>query len=207
MSDTAEIDVRASIDCAGFGRYQVLIVGLCMLVVMFDGYDTQSIGYVAPLMAKDIDISVASFGPIFAAGLFGSMLGAMAFGKAKNERKQSHGPSLMDGRSLPGAGCRRNGSRWPTGARSRVTTMRFDAVAIRAPLLATRQPDEGRRVWLWRMSLGVQYHWDNQRGSNSSSRRCLCGRQPHTFGLYDIGHSGGHAVDGETARGRFPAAS
>jgi MFS transporter, AAHS family, 4-hydroxybenzoate transporter len=80
MSDTAEIDVRATIDCAGFGRYQALIIGLCMLVVMFDGYDTQSIGYVAPLMAKDIGISMASFGPIFAAGLFGLMLGAMAFG-------------------------------------------------------------------------------------------------------------------------------
>jgi MFS transporter, AAHS family, 4-hydroxybenzoate transporter len=80
MRDTAEIDVRATIDRARFGRYQALIIGLCMLVIMFDGYDTQSIGYVAPLMAKDIGISMASFGPIFAAGLFGLMLGAMAFG-------------------------------------------------------------------------------------------------------------------------------
>jgi MFS transporter, AAHS family, 4-hydroxybenzoate transporter len=80
MSDTGVVDVRATIDCAGFGRYQALIVGLCMLVVMFDGYDTQSIGYVAPLMAKDIGIGMASLGPIFAAGLFGLMLGAMAFG-------------------------------------------------------------------------------------------------------------------------------
>jgi len=80
MRDAGEIDVRATIDGTRFGLYQTLIVGLCMLVVFFDGYDTQSIGYVAPLMAKDLALGIASFGPIFAAGLVGLMLGAMGFG-------------------------------------------------------------------------------------------------------------------------------
>ena len=80
MSAVADIDIRATIDGLRFGRYQVLVVALCMLATIFDGYDTQSIGYVAPLMAKDLGLAMASFGPIFAAGLVGLMLGAMAFG-------------------------------------------------------------------------------------------------------------------------------
>jgi hypothetical protein len=77
MREAGEIDVRATIDSTRFGRYQALIAALCMLVTFFDGYDTQSIGYVAPLMAKDLGLGMASFGPIFAAGLIGLMLGAM----------------------------------------------------------------------------------------------------------------------------------
>jgi len=64
----------------GFGSYQFLVVSLCVAIAAFDGYDTQSIGYVAPLIAKDLGIGMANLGPIFGAGLVGLTLGAILFG-------------------------------------------------------------------------------------------------------------------------------
>jgi hypothetical protein len=43
-----QVDVAEFISAREVGRYQVLIVILCLTVVVFDGYHTQAIGYVAP---------------------------------------------------------------------------------------------------------------------------------------------------------------
>jgi MFS transporter, AAHS family, 4-hydroxybenzoate transporter len=53
---------------------------LCALVALLDGFDTQMIGFVAPLIAKDWNVNVASFGSVFGIGLFGFMLGALING-------------------------------------------------------------------------------------------------------------------------------
>ncbi|KAF1021169.1 MAG: 3-hydroxybenzoate transporter MhbT [Paracidovorax wautersii] len=49
---------------------------------MLDGFDTQSIAYVAPRIAEDWGLKAAEFGPIFAVGLFGLMAGAFVLSPA-----------------------------------------------------------------------------------------------------------------------------
>lgn len=70
----------SAIDDAPFGRAQKRIVLLCALIAMLDGYDTQAIAFVAPVIAKLWGVPVAAFGAVFGAGLAGLMVGALVFG-------------------------------------------------------------------------------------------------------------------------------
>ena len=50
------------------------------MIMMCDGFDTQALAYVAPSIAAEWKLSPGIFGPVFAAVLLGSMVGAFAFG-------------------------------------------------------------------------------------------------------------------------------
>jgi MFS transporter, AAHS family, 4-hydroxybenzoate transporter len=71
------IDVAAAIDQRPLGSLQFRVIALCILVAMIDGFDAQAIAFVAPLAAKDVNVPIASFGPIFGAGTLGLTLGAL----------------------------------------------------------------------------------------------------------------------------------
>ena len=58
----------------------VLTVVLCALVAMLDGFDTQSIAFVAPSMARAWAVPVSKFGPVFGAGLLGLTIGSLVLG-------------------------------------------------------------------------------------------------------------------------------
>jgi AAHS family 4-hydroxybenzoate transporter-like MFS transporter len=53
---------------------------LCSLVAFLDGVDSQSITVAAPIIADELKLARAAFGPIFSTGLLGAMIGALAFG-------------------------------------------------------------------------------------------------------------------------------
>lgn len=53
---------------------------LCALVALCDGFDTQSIAFVAPVISTQWGVLPAQFGPVFSAGLVGLALGAFLFG-------------------------------------------------------------------------------------------------------------------------------
>jgi MFS transporter, AAHS family, 4-hydroxybenzoate transporter len=72
------IDVSEAIDQRPLSGFQVRIIVLCVLVAIIDGFDAQAIAFVAPLVAKDFNIPISSFGPIFGAGTLGLTLGALA---------------------------------------------------------------------------------------------------------------------------------
>lgn len=74
------IDVNSYIDSAPMGPVQRRIVVLCGLIAMLDGFDTQSIAFVAPALTEQWNVAAGSFGPIFGAGLFGLMVGQLVFG-------------------------------------------------------------------------------------------------------------------------------
>lgn len=80
MDMQTTVNVRECINERPFGRYQLLVAGLCALVVFLDGFDTQAIGYVAPAIIKDFGVSRASLSPVFSASLVGLMLGALIGG-------------------------------------------------------------------------------------------------------------------------------
>jgi AAHS family 4-hydroxybenzoate transporter-like MFS transporter len=76
MSAPNTVDVTEAIEQTRFGSFQVLIVTLCAWIALLDGFDTQSIAYVAPVIAEQWGIPMAGFGPIFGAGLAGLAVGA-----------------------------------------------------------------------------------------------------------------------------------
>jgi AAHS family 4-hydroxybenzoate transporter-like MFS transporter len=74
------LDLTRLIDSSGLGSLQIGVVALCACVVMLDGFDVQTITYVAPALTKALGIERSMLGPVFSAGLFGTTLGALAFG-------------------------------------------------------------------------------------------------------------------------------
>ncbi len=68
------------IDQRPLSRYQSMTILLCGLVLVLDGFDTQSIGFLAPSMAESLHLSIRTFGPVFSAALVGLMLSSMIAG-------------------------------------------------------------------------------------------------------------------------------
>ncbi len=77
---TAVIDIPQTIDRLPVGGYQIRVLLICAAVLFVDGFDTQAIGYVAPAVAADWKLARGALGPVFSAGLFGLMIGAILFG-------------------------------------------------------------------------------------------------------------------------------
>jgi MFS transporter, AAHS family, 4-hydroxybenzoate transporter len=74
------IDIASFIDGQPVGRFQIQMLLTCAAVLFIDGFDTQAIGYVAPAVAQDWKLARGALGPVFGAGLFGLMIGALVFG-------------------------------------------------------------------------------------------------------------------------------
>ncbi|MRW89215.1 MFS transporter [Duganella sp. FT80W] len=74
------MDVQQFIDRHPFSRFQKQLLVLCFLVVAIDGFDTASIGFIAPALRAEWQLSAAALAPLFGAGLFGLMSGALLLG-------------------------------------------------------------------------------------------------------------------------------
>ena len=80
MKQTAVLDVRQFIDEQPLSRYQLLVAGLCALVVFIDGFDAQVMGPVLPSLSKDLNIARVALGSLISSGLVGMMAGALLLG-------------------------------------------------------------------------------------------------------------------------------
>ena len=69
--------VRELIDQGGFGRIQVLVVCLALMLNMLDGFDITAMSFTVHSMGQDLGISVDRLGIVFSVALAGMMLGAM----------------------------------------------------------------------------------------------------------------------------------
>jgi AAHS family 4-hydroxybenzoate transporter-like MFS transporter len=74
------LDVARFIDRRGVGGFQILVLALCLIAMIIDGFDAQAIGFVAPLISIEWGVPKASFSSVFAAGLLGMAVGALLFG-------------------------------------------------------------------------------------------------------------------------------
>jgi MFS transporter, AAHS family, 4-hydroxybenzoate transporter len=74
------LDVSSIIDNRPLSSYQVRTILLCGFVLVADGFDAQTIGFLAPSIAENTKIPVNTFGPIFSASLLGLMIAAMSAG-------------------------------------------------------------------------------------------------------------------------------
>jgi AAHS family 4-hydroxybenzoate transporter-like MFS transporter len=75
-----KINISKVINEAKISSFQIRVLLLCFSISLLDGFDTQSIAFVAPAISSSIGIDDASFGLIFSIGLLGSGLGALFFG-------------------------------------------------------------------------------------------------------------------------------
>ena len=80
MNGSTIIDVPDFIDRQKVSGFQIRVLLLCAAVVFMDGFDAQAIGYVAPVLSKAWKLKPGALKDVFAAGLFGLMLGALIFG-------------------------------------------------------------------------------------------------------------------------------
>jgi AAHS family 4-hydroxybenzoate transporter-like MFS transporter len=58
--------------------FQWMLLVLCGLCLVIDGFDAQAMGYVAPSVIREWHVSKGALGPVFSASLFGMLLGALA---------------------------------------------------------------------------------------------------------------------------------
>jgi AAHS family 4-hydroxybenzoate transporter-like MFS transporter len=76
MSTTqAAFDVPTFINARRVGTVQWGVVVLCALVMFLDGFDTQAISYMTPLIANEWGLPRELLGPIFSSALTGLMVG------------------------------------------------------------------------------------------------------------------------------------
>lgn len=80
MPCSPRVDVNTFLDTRPMGARQWLVVVLGFIVLAFDGFDTTSIGFVAPALIDDWGITRQALGPVMMAGLLGLAFGAMAAG-------------------------------------------------------------------------------------------------------------------------------
>ncbi len=80
MAHAGTIDIQDFINTHPFSRFQRRVLILCFLVVLVDGFDTASIGFIAPAIKAEWHLGGAALAPLFGAGLFGLMAGAFIFG-------------------------------------------------------------------------------------------------------------------------------
>jgi AAHS family 4-hydroxybenzoate transporter-like MFS transporter len=74
------VDVSALVEDRKVGAGQLTLLLLCFLVVTFDGFNGQIMGYVVPALVKQWHTSRDALGLVSSAGLFGLMIGALALG-------------------------------------------------------------------------------------------------------------------------------
>jgi len=77
---TQPLTVGEIIEQRSLGAYQIWTVVLCGLVLVLDGFDSQTINYIAPPISDALHIPIKNFGSIFSGGLFGLMVGALTSG-------------------------------------------------------------------------------------------------------------------------------
>lgn len=80
MDLSNRVDLSRAINDAPIGAFQWRLILLLFLVAMLDGFDTQLIAFVAPAISAEWGMPLSSFGPIFSAGLLGTVFGAVLFG-------------------------------------------------------------------------------------------------------------------------------
>src|SRR6202051_3362061 len=71
-----------ALDSTKITAFQSTIIGLCALMAMIDGMDTQAIGLVAPAIASDWHVPAPAFGAVFGSSLFSGLIGALVVGQA-----------------------------------------------------------------------------------------------------------------------------
>lgn len=70
-------DIAELVDRQPLGSLQRVLLALFIVAVALDGFDLQSIGFLAPYIGKSLGIGMSQFGGVFSLGLFGLCIGSV----------------------------------------------------------------------------------------------------------------------------------
>jgi MFS transporter, AAHS family, 4-hydroxybenzoate transporter len=79
MSKQQTVEISQVLDNAKISAFQVGVFILCGLCLIMDGFDVQALGYLAPAIIKDWQLTPAQMGPVLSAALFGILVGSILF--------------------------------------------------------------------------------------------------------------------------------
>ena len=71
------MDIREAIRTQAMRPFQVMIVSICVLLAMIDGYEVVAMPFTIPHLAKAWTLSPVEIGYLLSAGIFGMALGAV----------------------------------------------------------------------------------------------------------------------------------
>ena len=77
---TAKLDIVELVNVPHMTGFQKLVVLLCAIIAMLDGFDTQAIAFVAPAIAAEWGADKSAFGPVFSSALVGLAVGSFILG-------------------------------------------------------------------------------------------------------------------------------
>jgi AAHS family 4-hydroxybenzoate transporter-like MFS transporter len=75
-----QIDVEELLNSQRFAAFHWIVFGLCVAVVILDGFDTAAIGFIAPSLVGDWHVAKPDLAPVLSAALFGLAFGALSAG-------------------------------------------------------------------------------------------------------------------------------
>lgn len=75
-------DIAKLINELPLSRLQITVIVLCGLLAFLEGYDVQSLAYVAPVLAPDLGISTSALGTVFSVFLVGYVVSGFVLGPA-----------------------------------------------------------------------------------------------------------------------------
>src|SRR5262245_13108223 len=79
MSKPQTVEIAQLLDRSKISAFQVGVFVLCGLCLIMDGFDVQALGYLAPAIIKDWQLTPAQMGPVLSAALFGILVGSIVF--------------------------------------------------------------------------------------------------------------------------------
>lgn len=80
MALSTHVDVSTFLDERPIGVRQWLVLILGFLVLVFDGFDTTAMGFIAPALLDDWGIERQDLGPVMMSGLLGLAAGSLTAG-------------------------------------------------------------------------------------------------------------------------------
>ena len=85
------LDIQEFIDAHPISRMQWLLLAQCFAVVAIDGFDTASIGFIAPAIRSTWALRSSQLAPLFGSGLFGLTVGAFLVGPFSDRQGRKTG--------------------------------------------------------------------------------------------------------------------
>ncbi|HLI19666.1 MAG TPA: MFS transporter [Stellaceae bacterium] len=80
MAQAQTVDLARIIDAQKISAFHIILVLVCFLVVMSDGYDIGAAAFAAPVLIREWHVSPAALGGLFSAGLVAGLIGPPVMG-------------------------------------------------------------------------------------------------------------------------------
>src|SRR5471030_3116855 len=105
--DARKVDVGELIDRHKFSWRQILVIALCTLLMMLDGFDGMEIAYVAPSLMREWHLAPTMLSFVFTASSISAIVGSLIIGPLADRQGRRWmtiaGTVLMGVGSLMGA--------------------------------------------------------------------------------------------------------